>query len=134
MSTFALKEFNDVIGKIKFFKLIENKICYWDEFCKEIEKDTSWEEQLVSIKSRMNDVANLKMLPDSKFKKITPNKEQVDEYEIKTRDLRVYLIKNEDGNIVILGGKKNSQVSDIRTFRSIKKEYLKLKNDTRKTT
>lgn len=124
MSKFALKEYNNVTGRIKFFKLIEDKFCYWDEFCREIQKNSNLEDQLISIIARMNDIANLRILPNTKFKDITPNKEKVKEYEIKTNDLRVYFIKDDSGNIVILGGKKNSQPEDIKKFRAIKKAYL----------
>jgi len=124
MSKFALKEYNNVTGKIKFFKLIEERVCYWDDFCREIQKDSNLEDQLIAIISRMNDVANLRILPKNKFRDITPNKEKVKEYEIKTSDLRVYLIKDEIGNIVLIGGKKNSQPEDIKRFRSLKKTYL----------
>jgi putative component of toxin-antitoxin plasmid stabilization module len=128
MSKFALKEYNNVIGKIKFFKLIEDKICYWDDFCREIQKDANMEDQLITVISRMNDIANLRTLPKQKFKDITPNKETVKEYEIKTNDLRVYYIKDGSGNLVIVGGKKNSQPEDIKRFRAIKKAYLNSTN------
>lgn len=49
MSKLALKEYNNVSGKIKFFKLIEDKICYWDDFCREIQKDANLEDQLITV-------------------------------------------------------------------------------------
>jgi putative component of toxin-antitoxin plasmid stabilization module len=124
MSKFVLKEYNNVIGKIKFFKIIEDKICYWDDFCREIQKDANLEDQLITVISRMNDIANLRMLPKEKFRDITPKKQTIKEYEIKTKDLRVYFIKDELGNLVLIGGKKNSQPEDIKRFRAIKKAYL----------
>ena len=124
MSKFVLKEYNNVTGRIKFFKLIEDKICYWDDFCREIQKDSNLTDQLVTVIARMNDIANLRMLPKEKFKDITPEKQAVREYEIKTKDLRVYFIKDELGNVVLIGGKKNSQPEDIKRFRAIKKAYL----------
>ena len=124
MSKFVLKEYNNVLGRIKFFKLIEDKVCYWDEFCREIQKDANLEYQLITVISRMNDIANLRMLPKEKFRDITPGKQTIREYEIKTKDLRVYLIKDESGNVVLMGGKKNSQPEDIKRFREIKKAYL----------
>jgi hypothetical protein len=87
MSNFVVKEYNNVVGTITFYKLIEDKICYWDEFCKKIQKEGVWEDQLVTIISRMDDVANLRRLDEKKFKNVTPAKEKVIEYEIKTRDL-----------------------------------------------
>ncbi len=125
MSKFVLKEYNNVNGEIKFYKLIEDKFCYWDDFCRKIQKDGTWEDQLVALISRLNDVANLKLLPKQKFRDITPKKEKVSEYEIKSHNLRVYFIKDTNGNIVLLGGKKSSQPEDIKKFREIKKRYLK---------
>jgi putative component of toxin-antitoxin plasmid stabilization module len=124
MSKFVLKEYNNVLGRIKFFKLIEDKVCYWDDFCREIQKDANLEDQLITVISRMNDIANLRMLPKEKFRDITPEKQTTREYEIKTKDLRVYFIKDESGNVVLIGGKKNSQPEDIKRFRGIKKAYL----------
>jgi len=132
MSKFALQEFTNVIGKIKFFKLFEKGACQWDAFCDEIRKDSNLETQLITIISRMNDVANLRMLPKTKLRDITPAKEKLKEYEIKTRDLRVYFIKNSIGNIILVSGKKNSQPEDIKKFRSVKKAYVEeTKNDKR---
>jgi putative component of toxin-antitoxin plasmid stabilization module len=65
-------------------------------------------------------------LPKEKFRDITPQKQQVKEFEIKKGDLRVYLIK-EQGHIVILGGKKGLQNEDVKQFRSIKQRYLESK-------
>jgi putative component of toxin-antitoxin plasmid stabilization module len=52
----------------------------------------------------------------------------VKEYEIKTRNLRVYMIHEEkSGRIIVTGGKKTSQKKDIRHFRNLKASYLKNK-------
>lgn len=72
----------------------------------------------------MNDVANLRSLPKQKYRDVTPTKETVKEYEIKTADLRLYLIKDETGNLVLLGGKKSTQDEDFKAFRLLKKRYL----------
>ncbi len=124
MSKFVLKPFNNVTGTIKFFKLIEDKYCYYDDFCRKIQQDSNLEQQLLTIVSRMNDVANLRSLPKQKYRDVTPTKETVKEYEIKTADLRLYLIKDETGNLVLLGGKKSTQDEDFKAFRLLKKRYL----------
>jgi hypothetical protein len=126
MSKFALKQKNDVNGKVPVFKIIEDKHCYWDEFCKSIQKEGTWEPQLYALVSQMNDLANLKPL-GKKYKDVTPDKELIKEFELKTNDLRAYGIKDEKGNIIILGGKKSTQHEDYKTFRSVKKRYLESK-------
>lgn len=78
--------------------------------------------------SYMEFIANGKTLPYTKFKDITPKKEQEKEYEFKTKHLRVYAIKKKNGKIIIMGGYKNSQKKDISKFRSIKEEYIKSLN------
>ena len=55
---------------------------------------------------------------------ITPHGEIVKEYEFKNGDLRVYAIKDFNGKIIILGGYKNTQQTDINRFRSLKAQYL----------
>jgi len=124
VNIFALISLPQVKGKIRFCKLEIDGICPFDEFCEAIANQGNLEKQLKTIYGRMDQVANLKLLPKEKFKDITPSKEPIKEFEIKTRDLRVYLIKDENGHIIIVGGKKNSQGNDISTFRSIKKKYL----------
>lgn len=72
----------------------------------------------------MNEVANNRTLPNIKFKDVTPKTEKVKEYEFKDGNLRVYGISKYGGKIKILGGYKNQQKKDYRTFRSLKKQYL----------
>jgi putative component of toxin-antitoxin plasmid stabilization module len=72
----------------------------------------------------MNAVANLKGLPDTQWKDVTPVKESVKEYEIKAGDLRMFVIKIPYGKLVVLGGYKNNQKEDFKKFRSLKAQYL----------
>jgi len=55
-------------------------------------------------------------------------KDEHTEYEIKTHNLRVYLFREvKTGNIIVLGGRKNTQSKDIHHFRKLKKGYLTFK-------
>lgn len=73
-------------------------------------------------------IADCKSLPQTKFKDITPKNGKNKEYEIKTHHLRVYLFHEKNtGRVIVCGGKKGSQNSDIKHFRKIKKEYFKQK-------
>lgn len=58
------------------------------------------------------------------FKDVTPPKALVKEYEFKDGDLRVYGISKFGGKVIIMGGYKNRQKKDYRTFRSLKEQYL----------
>jgi len=123
MSIFALKELDVIKGKQKFFKLLKDGVCEFDEF--EIEARINYYSQMTRIYALMNKVANLETLTMKQFKDITPKKEKVKEYEFKTKNLRVYVIHESDtGKIIICGGYKNSQNKDITHFREVKKQYL----------
>jgi hypothetical protein len=128
MSKFALEKIEQVVGKIKFYRLVIDSKCQFTEFCNSIENEGGYDDQLDAIYSRMNSIANLKMLPKEKFRQLFAS--PVKQYEIKTKDLRVYLIKEEKtGNIIFLGGKKNSQKGDIKKFITIVKSYHKYLNE-----
>jgi transcriptional regulator with XRE-family HTH domain/putative component of toxin-antitoxin plasmid stabilization module len=128
MNKFALKYIEEIVGRLKIFKLVVNNHCEYDEFEKQIIGEASFSSELVTIQARLQDVAECSLLPKEKFRDITPKKETVKEYEIKTRHLRVYLFHEEKtGRVIVCGGKKGSQQSDIKHFRRIKKEYLKQK-------
>lgn len=74
----------------------------------------------------MEEISQFKLLPATKYKDITPLKQSSKEYEIKTRHLRVYLFHDKlSGKIIVTGGKKTTQVKDIKRFRKIKEEYLR---------
>ena len=134
MSTFVLKELKAIFGKQQFFELIIDGNSQFDNYSKEIKENKQYYSELLKIFTLMDQVAQLKMLPQTKFKDITPKKESVKEYEFKTKHLRVYVFHMEKtGKIVAYGGYKNSQKDDIPKFRSYKSRYLKsLQNDNQK--
>lgn len=125
MNKFALKHIDEIVGRLKIFKLLVNNRSEYDEFERQIEKQVTYISELVTIQARLQDIADGKLLPKEKFRNITPKKELVKEYEIKTRHLRVYLFHEENtGRVIVYGGKKTTQQKDINHFRRIKKEYL----------
>ena len=124
MSKFALSKIKTIKGKQSFFDLKINGVGQFDSFSKEA--SVQYESELLTLNARMDLVANLERLPKQKFRDLTPAKEQVKEYEFKTKHLRLYVIHIEKtGKVVVLGGYKNTQKKDIRGFRSLKKQYLK---------
>lgn len=125
MSKFALENIDAVKGIQTFEKLLINGIAPFDMFEEELEKKDRI--SLEKIYFYMNEVANNRTLPSTKFKDVTPRKEKVKEYEFKDGNLRVYAIKKSGGKIIIIGGYKNRQKDDFRKFRSIKKQYLSQK-------
>lgn len=128
MYNFALKEISELQGKLKIFKLLVNGSCEYDDFESEIQQEGNLTSELRTIEVRLFEIADLKSLPQSKFKDITPKNDSSKEYEIKTHNLRVYLFHDEyTGHLIVCGGKKGTQKADIKRFREIKKQYLKQK-------
>lgn len=128
MYTFALKEIKEIDGKLKIFKLFIDGECSYDEFEMEIKNEGNLKSELITIGTRLHEIADCKSLPEKKFRDITPKNGDNKEYEIKTHHLRVYLFHEKNtGRIIVCGGKKGTQDADIRRFRKIKKEYFKQK-------
>ncbi|MFA4851454.1 MAG: hypothetical protein WC868_07095 [Bacteroidales bacterium] len=129
MPKFALKCIQEITGKIKFYSLVINGISEFDVFFNSINSDKILRKQLSRIQSICEQLSDIKSLPEEKFRQILPIEDNVKAYEIKTRDLRVYLFHlNKIGYIIVCGGKKNNQDDDVRQFKSIKKSYLQFQS------
>lgn len=124
MNIFALEKFGIIKGHIPFYKLKVNGICPIDEFWNEIERQGNLKKQLINAIAVMERYALGLPTSPYKFKNITNVDDPVNEYEIKTKDLRVYFFKNREGAIVVSGGKKSTQRKDIGRFKSLTVEYL----------
>ncbi len=132
MGHFTLRQIEEIDGKIKFFKLVQGGTCSFEEFWDETVKNKNMLSELIKIQTTMQQVSELRTLPEEKHRDITPKNDPVKEYEIKTKHLRVYCFHQEKfGRIVVMGGiKSNKQQNDINRFRSIKKEYLEKSKNT----
>ncbi|MCR5714191.1 MAG: hypothetical protein K6F98_04600 [Bacteroidales bacterium] len=129
MPTFALGNIDAVQGTQSFEKLFVDGVAPFDIF--ETHLEIKYRRSLEKIYFYMNEVANNRTLPNTKFRDITPKKEKIKEYEFKDGDLRVYGISKFGGKIIILGGYKNKQQKDYRAFRSLKEQFLR--QETEKT-
>lgn len=128
MSKFALEKIKAIKGKQSFYDLKVDEVGQFESFSNELEEQ--YKSELVTLNARMDLVANLNRLPKEKFRDITPKKQTVKEYEFKTRHLRLYAIHIEKtGKVIVLGGYKNTQKSDIPSFRSLKSQFLKSLED-----
>lgn len=126
MPKFALRRIQAINGRQQEFdELTIDEVGQLDFFSQQLEEQ--YESELDALFQYMQYVADGGTLPKNKFKDVTPRKEKVKEYEFKSKHLRVYAIKKENGKIVILGGYKNTQEEDFKKFRSLKKQYLKTK-------
>lgn len=122
MSNFEIRKIDAVIGKQKFFKLIKDNICQIDDFENDLEE--VYKPELRTIYAYMDQVANLKSLPKTKFHFYNNEKGGFREFEFKSKHLRVYGIVINEGKLIILGGTKANQKNDTNIFRKIKKEYI----------
>lgn len=130
MPTFALNEIPGLRGRLKVFKLKIDEDCEFDNFVNMIREERTYEKELNTIQTTISIMAECKTLPEKKFKDITPRNEPVKEFEIRTRNLRVYLFHDKgNGRVVILGGKKTTQDADIAHFRNLKKSYCQNQNE-----
>lgn len=126
MPEFKLRKIPQVRGRNTYYKLVKDGDCEFDEFCKEMNKPDKYESELKTIFSYMELAANQQPLPRTKFKDITPKKDSVKEHEFKSKHLRVYAFQQKStGKIIVCGGTKTNQKSDIKHFREVKKQYLK---------
>lgn len=122
---FQLRKLNQIKGKNPFYALIKDGECEFDRFCEKMNNSDQYQSELKSIFANMDLVANQISLPKTKFRDITPAKEPIKEHEFKTKNLRVYAFQEKGtGKIIVCGGTKGTQKSDIRHFRQLKKQYL----------
>ena len=122
MSNFEIKNIDAVNGKQKFYKLIKDGICLIDDFENDLEE--AYNPELKTIYAYMDQVANLKSLPKTKFHFYNKDKGGYREFEFKSKHLRVYGIVINEGKLIILGGTKANQDNDTTIFRRIKNEYI----------
>jgi len=129
MPKYAIKEIEACIGTdITVYKLIVDDNCEFDEFENKYYNDPNYEREFLTLITRLEQssyIGEKSLLPETKFKDITPEKDPIKEYEVKTHNLRLYLFKFENrGRIVVCGGRKDSQKKDLRHFRNIKTNFL----------
>jgi putative component of toxin-antitoxin plasmid stabilization module len=127
MTTFALEKVSEVKGKINFFLLKIDGVSQFLEFEEQIREEGNLASELTTIQVRMQEMAEMRNpMPKTKCRDLTPKGDSVKEYELKTKNLRVYLIHEEHkGRIIVLAGKKSTQPKELKKFRKIKEAYLK---------
>lgn len=125
MPKFTFERIKAVKGPQEFDELFIDGIGQLETFKKELEH-TQYQGELETIYSYMDLVASNQSVPKKKFKQLNTAKGQSKEFEFRTDNLRVYVIKKPNGKIVVLGGLKSNQEKDLRRFRSLKKQIENL--------
>lgn len=127
MPTFALEPIKEVSAKVTFHRLYMDGFCAWEEFWNTYADDPQYATELETIQRRMEFLAELRHISSpSKWKELTRSKsDPYKDYEIKTKHLRAYYFKVDEGNAVVLIGFKKDQKKDTKKLRRIKQAYFK---------
>lgn len=123
MPIFALQTLPHLRGKVQVYELFEDAKSSYNIFWNKHRSD-SFTPMLLKLQTRLREAAHLKLLPKEKMRNITPDGEDVPEFEIKADDLRMYVIKNQEGFIIINVGLKGDQSKDIAKMRKVKARFL----------
>ena len=123
MRKFGLSKIEAIHAKQPFDQLVVNDNGVLDLFEREL-KGTTYQGEIKVMLTYLEYLGNGGLLPETKFKNITPENEKVKEFEFKSKHLRIYGIQKAGGKIIVMGGFKKTQKSDIREFRALKKAYL----------
>lgn len=77
MSIFALRKIEAVTGIQNFFELLVEGKSNYESFTREVQSNPKYYSELKTILSYMNLVADLRMLPQKKFRDITPVQDSI---------------------------------------------------------
>lgn len=129
MTKFALVEIELKLdeGEIEcpFYSITINGRNKFDEFKKLCNKN-NFEDEYIKILSLIITIAKGEeyKLPQTKLKQLKRGKkDKIPDFELKTKHLRLYFIKESNNRIIIIGGKKKDQPKDINKLRGITKKY-----------
>ncbi|MBK9109065.1 MAG: hypothetical protein IPM92_12050 [Saprospiraceae bacterium] len=125
MPTFTLKEIESIQGSIKFYDLVIDGVNQQEAFKESIKLNNQYMSEYKTILAYMDQLANLKTLPETKHRKLKGNKDTSTEYEFKSKHLRIYNYQHDGrGRVVVFWGLKTSQNQDLKTFRALKKSTI----------
>lgn len=116
-----------------FYKLVVDGKCHYDEFCQKMEKSGNQQKALDKVQSILVQISQGRKVPTAWFQELKhrPKDDPYADYEIRSKQLRVYLFEDEEeGKIIVLGelkkGKK-TQGKAIDKMRELKLAYFATK-------
>jgi hypothetical protein len=111
--------------KIKVFELCKDGKSLFKEFFEKIEADGNLLSDLARALRIIEDTANLKMCPKTKFRQLKLDKKIKDKvYEAKSGLVRIYLYhESNTGRIILMGGIKDNQIEDIKKVKNLILNY-----------
>jgi|GEM_PF-2818920 len=108
------------------------EFCLFDQFCDEIRKDGNLNKQLEKIYMVLERLANQQKVSSHYFKPLKSNRKKSKSthnrfdpiYELRTKNLRIYITQIPEGSfVIVMGGKKTTQPKDIRKFIKISQQF-----------
>lgn len=122
---FAVEKLEAVrdVGKVLFFKLVKDGVCWFNDFYEEQNKDAGHVSELKTILTMIDYMAETNaMLPKGKYNSIKHGKNVIG-YEFKKEDLRVYCLRPAlNVVVVVFGGYKKNQKKDVKRLENIAEE------------
>lgn len=116
--------------KIDVYELCKNGKSVFEEFFEQIEGEGNLISNLAAAIRIIEDSANLKMVPKSKFRVLQGLSVKCKVFEAKSGNIRIYMFHEEKtGRVIVMGGKKDSQDEDIKRLERMIKEYHKQKDN-----
>ena len=125
MAQSELKHIAEFRTRLKVYELIRNGVNLIDEFREEVLSDSNLAREWYVLVASIEDVANGKMLPITRFRKLKLAKSVKPAlFEVKSKNLRLYLTFDyPHGQILIMGGKKVNQSRDIMKVTRLQREF-----------
>lgn len=119
-----LSDYISTATRIKVYELCGNGKSLIGPFVDDIEKDGNLFDKFAGAIRVIEETANLKRYPKTKFREIQGHNLDCKVYEAKSNIIRIYLFHEEKtGRIIITGGLKGNQKKDIKWVLKIIREY-----------
>ncbi|HPS70896.1 MAG TPA: hypothetical protein PLM70_01450 [Bacteroidales bacterium] len=122
MCNFAVEKIPALCGNRYIIKkLIRNGVSKYDEYMNSLNDKIK-----LKICSYITYFSDYNSIPNpQKLNLIQDDKIEVQLWEFKYNEFRLYCFDDNEGKVLVLGGTKNTQKKDIANFKKTVKEYLK---------
>lgn len=109
---------------IDVYELCKGGKSLFEEFFIQIEKEGQQTSDLYKAIRIIEDTSNLQLRPKTKFRRLHEIFAPFKVYEAKSGGIRIYLLHEENnGRVILMGGKKDNQKIDFKKIKKILKEY-----------
>lgn len=121
MSGFTVRHLLDLSTGIDVYELLEDGKSLFEKFQGEVKKSAgSYAASLNRFPAMIEQYSKGLILPSTKFRKLKGSKAKCSEFEFKAKPLRLYMTTIDGfGAIIMFGGYKTSQKSDIRRLQNL---------------